>query len=306
VTRTFVLAFFSVGVCFGANIAPFYAGSYTLKSLGSVSGVPGPYGGLAFLPGDPNTLLLGGSANNTAGVIDAIGVLRDADGHITGFNGTATQYAIAPNIDGGLTFGPGGVLFYTAYPTNQIGQIKPGSTNPDTLTPAPVNSSVGTLGFVPAGFNGAGNFIVASYNGGSMCVASLTPDGTGTYAVGGCSASVTTGGGPEGIVWAPLGSPLFPNQTMLVSEYAHNRVSAYETDSNGLPIPATRKDFVQGLNGAEGAVIDPVTGDFLFSTFGSGNQIMAVRGFAAPEPATLALAGASLIAFAIRRRRPVD
>jgi hypothetical protein len=40
-----------------------------------------------------------------------------------------------------------------------------------------------------------------------------------------------------------------------------------------------------GLTGAFGAMIDPVTGDFLFSTFGETaeeNRIVAVRGFAAP------------------------
>lgn len=37
--------------------------------------------------------------------------------------------------------------------------------------------------------------------------------------------------------------------------------------------------MVTGLNGAEGALIDPVTGDFLFSTFGSGNEVFKVTGF---------------------------
>lgn len=37
-----------------------------------------------------------------------------------------------------------------------------------------------------------------------------------------------------------------------------------------------------GLSGAEGAAIDPLTGDFLFSTFGGGDRVIVVRGFAAP------------------------
>ena len=70
--------------------------------------------------------------------------------------------------------------------------------------------------------------------------------------------------------------------------------------------------FMTGLTGAEGGVIDPLTGDFIFSTFGGGNRIVVVSGFtapvtsAAPEPGTialLALAGLPLAGVAIRRRR---
>ena len=37
------------------------------------------------------------------------------------------------------------------------------------------------------------------------------------------------------------------------------------------------------LDGAEGAFLDPVTGDSLFSTFGGGNRVIVVRGFAAAD-----------------------
>jgi hypothetical protein len=37
-----------------------------------------------------------------------------------------------------------------------------------------------------------------------------------------------------------------------------------------------------GLTGAEGALIDPVTGDFIFSTFGGGDHVIVVRGFSLP------------------------
>jgi len=33
---------------------------------------------------------------------------------------------------------------------------------------------------------------------------------------------------------------------------------------NGDPIVATRRLFVSGLDGAEGAYLDPLTGDYLF------------------------------------------
>ena len=69
---------------------------------------------------------------------------------------------------------------------------------------------------------------------------------------------------------------------MLVSEYGSGRVAAFEVDADGDPLVATRRDFITGLSGAEGAFVDPVTGDFLFSTFGGGDRVIVVRGFAPP------------------------
>ena len=51
----------------------------------------------------------------------------------------------------------------------------------------------------------------------------------------------------------------------------------------GDPVVASRRRFVYGLDGAEGASIDPVSGDFLFSTFGTGtDRVVVVRGFVPP------------------------
>jgi hypothetical protein len=69
---------------------------------------------------------------------------------------------------------------------------------------------------------------------------------------------------------------------MLVSEWSDDEVAAYQLDANGNPVPATRVSFITGLYGAEGAAIDPLTGDFLFSTFGGGDRVIVVQGFAAP------------------------
>ena len=44
------------------------------------------------------------------------------------------------------------------------------------------------------------------------------------------------------------------------------------------------------MNGAEGAFIDPVTGDFLFSTFGGGDRVVSIQGFSAPLEDELGLA----------------
>lgn len=289
------------------TVDPFYAGSYAAVTLGSVGNVPGPYGGLVFK--DANTLLLGGNANNGSGAIYQAAVVRDADHHVISI-GPATLFATAPNIDGGLAFGPGGVLFYTAYPTNQIGQIKPGSTAPDKVVAAPgVASSVGTLQFIPPGFDNAGGLAIASYNGHGFYTAGLTPDGNGTFDITGTTLRASGLSGPEGVIYVAAGNPLFADDSVLVSEYGSNRISAYTVDAFGAPVVGSRHDFITGLGGAEGAAVDPLTGDFLFSTFGSGNQVVRVSGFNAPPPAaapTPAVASAAVPLLgltALRRRR---
>lgn len=291
-------------------IAPEFAADYTLFDLGGPEGVPGPLGGLTLLAGDANTLLIGGDANNGDGAIYSIGLIRDMDGHITGFDGPATLYSTAPFIDGGLAYGPDGVLLYTAFPTNELGQIKPGSSTPDkvlNLTDLGINASVGTLGFVPPGFPGAGDLHIASYSTSDYYSATLTPDGMGTFDLTDVVLETTVTGGPEGLLWVPAGSPVFTGPSMLICEWGVGMVSAYDLDANGIPDLSTRRDFITGLSGAEGAFLDPLTGDFLFSTFGGGDRVLVVRGFAPaiPEPGSLALVGLGLlgggVAYRLRR-----
>lgn len=277
---TLLLVAPSFAQTFGAS----FVADYSFTDLGSPSGVPGPLGGINFDPNDPNTVWIGGSANNSSGQIHSIRVTRDLTGRITGFQGTSTQIATAPNLDGGLAIGPGNVLFVTTYSNNRMLQLRPGSSAPDKdidLTALGVSPSTGTCQFVPLGFPGAGRLKIASYSAGSWYSATLTPDGMGTYDLV-VSPTVNTGGGPEGIVYIPGGNPGFTVDSVLVSEYSSGAVRAYEIDANGDPVPATQRDFLTGLGGAEGAVRDPVTGDFLFSTFGGGNRVLVVHGFSAP------------------------
>lgn len=276
-------------------IQPPFDTDYSFVDLQSVPGVPSNYGGITFLPSDPNTILIGGAANGLNGAIYSIGVTRDVDDHVTGFTGTAALVSTAPGIgsggiDGGLTFGPGGVLFYTSYSDNSLGQIKPGSAVPDLqipLTPLGIVSSVGTLAFVPPGFGGAGRFKIVQYNGsGNWYDVTLAPDANGTYSVTGATFILSIGGGPEGVIYVPAGNPQFAANSILVSEYSGGSVAAYEVNVNGDPVAGTRRPFMTGLSGAEGAVIDPLTGDFLFSTFGGGSRVIVVRGFLPPPPTT--------------------
>jgi hypothetical protein len=173
------------------------------------------------------------------------------------------------------------------------------------------SSSVSALNFVPAGFGGAGKIKIVSWSAGQWYDATLTPDGTGTFAITGFSqVDVNPGvggtqnvpGGPEGFVYIAAGNPLFTANSMLISEYSAGLVSAYELDADGNPLVNTRRTFVSGLTGAEGAAIDPVTGDFLFSTFGGDDLIVRVT--AVPEPGTWVLLtlGLAVLGAVVRRR----
>lgn len=290
-----------------------YSADYTLKNLGSAPGVPESYGGLTLEAGNPNVLLLGGDANIGAGGIYAVKVARGSGNHITGFSGNASLFASAPFIDGGLAYGPGGVLFYTTYPTNQVGEIKPGSASPDKivdLSALGVSPSVGSLDFVPAGFGGAGGFKLLSFDAGGQYSATLTPDGSGTYDISSVTLQSQPNLQPEGMAYIANGNPDFSANSALVTESGGNSVWAYQVDANGNLIVGTRQNFITGLVGGEGALIDPITGDFLFITYGSNSHIIEVQGFSppaplsVPEPGSIALlVGMSLSGAAFLRRR---
>jgi hypothetical protein len=288
-------------------VAPFDS-AYSITDLGAVAGVPNNYGGLAIKMGDPSKLLIGGSANSLNGALYEIGVIRDVDGHITAFApGNAVRVADAAYNDGGIDYGPGGVLFLARWPVGEIGQTKQGSAVTDKIVdldapPLDVFGSPGGLAFVPPTHPGAGQLKIVTWSAGDWYTLAIAPDGLGTFNVTHSSLEATIPGGPEGIAYIPPGSPLFPSPSVLVSEYSAGEIGVYQTDANGDPLVGTRQDFITGLTGAEGAFIDPITGDFLFSTFGGGNHVIVVRGFIIPEPATWVLGAIAAIAGVLRLR----
>jgi len=287
-----------VACCVAASIAhlasaqtpfinPDFGGCYALRDLGLVPGVPFNYGGIAFKHDDPDVLLIGGHANNSDAAVYSIRVIRDFDNSIVGFSGTADYFAATPQVDGGLAYGPGNVLFYATYSNNTVGQIKPGSTGPDKITSmdSVVLSSTGTLQFVPPGFPGAGRLKVASYTFSQWADVSFSPDGTGTFNLGNAANSLVTvadgfgGVGPEGIVYVQPGNPGITQHSVLISEYLHGTVSCYDLNAIGDPIVSTRRELVKNLTGAEGGTRDPRTGHFMFSTFGGGSRVILITGF---------------------------
>ncbi|MBK8097423.1 MAG: hypothetical protein IPK26_09965 [Planctomycetes bacterium] len=281
--RLFLPVLLAVPALVAQTIQPPFNISYSYTDLGSVPGVPPSYGGITFKANDPSRLLIGGGANGSAGVIYEVAVTRNPSGRVTGFSGTATQFSTAPNIDGGLFYGPGGVLFFTMFPNGSLGQIRPGSTTPDRivdLLAAGVAGSVGAANITPAGFPNPGMLRIASYGSGNWYDATLTADGNGTYDVTGVSPGTFIGSGPEGLMYVPPGSSLIPDYSyVIISEYGGGNIVLYQIDAQGRPIPTSRVVFMNGIGGAEGACIDPITGDFFFSTFGGGDRVISVQGF---------------------------
>jgi len=272
----------AVATAAGQVVDPYYECAYRVLDLGTPPGVPGRLGGLTFDASGADTLLLGGWANHPDGAIYAVPLVRDAEGHVVGFGADATPIAAAPNIDGGLCYGPDGVLFFSRYNMNHVGQIRPGSDAPDKdvdLDALGYAGSVGALMFVPPGFPGEGRLKIAPYTASRWYDATVSPDGLGTFDISPAGPFIPIGGGPEGIVYVEAGATLFPGASVLVSEYASGAITSFEIDGNGDPVLDTRRVFISDLTGAEGGARDPVTGDFLFSTFGGGNRILVVTGF---------------------------
>ena len=310
--RVLVLTVFALALaCAPAHaqtlqLEPPFAGSYSIADLGAPPGVPTRLGGLTLKAGTTDRLLIGGEANDATGALYEIGVVRDGAGHIVGFSGPATRVADAAYNDGGVTYGPGGVLFLARWPVNELGLTRPGSALTDkiiSLEPFGIASSLASLLFVPPGQPGAGSLKMATYGGGQWYDADVVADGSGLFDLANVTAVAdsTLSGGPEGFVYVPSGSPRFSAPSLLVSEYGADQIAAYQVNGNGDPIAASRRTFITGLDGAEGALLDPVTGDFLFSTFGGGSRVIIVRGFRAPPPQLPAPeAGKTVNAFVVR------
>ncbi|MCX6921774.1 MAG: Ig-like domain-containing protein, partial [Verrucomicrobia bacterium] len=272
-----------------------------------------PFHGLAqtidpYYAASYNTLLIGAEANTDAAKIYSITVVRGANGHITGFSGSATYFADAAGlplsgggIDGGLIYGPGNVLFYASYSDNSIGQIKPGQSTvakQTDLGTINVEGSTGSLVIVPPGMPGAGRLKILSYKASKWYDTTLSPDGSGTYNFAPVSGSVQfdLSMGLEGAFYVAAGNPKFPNPSVLVCDYGASRIVSCEVDGNGDPLPNTQRDFATDLSGVEGAAVDPLTGDFVFSTF-TGAEVYVVGGFGVAKPTVAITAPANNATF---------
>jgi hypothetical protein len=265
---------------------------YHVYDLGPIPGVPSPLGGTVISPTDPDVLLVAGASESANGAIYSIGVTRDACGHITGFAGTASYLASTPYVDANLVFFGNDLLVYTEWPQYTLSQLRMGTTMParrDDLrafgTPA-IESSPGGLGRVPANLATAGELRLVTWPQGGWYHAHVTPD-QGLVTLTGLTHATTLAHQPGGFAYVPQGSPGFAVQSLIVAEWtgtpANDRVAVYEVDAQGDPIVATRKEFFAQFPRPWGAYFEPITGDYMFLSWGTApDRLYIVQGFAPP------------------------
>ena len=88
---------------------------------------------------------------------------------------------------------------------------------------------------------------------------------------------------PGGFAYVPVGSQGFPRPSMIVAEWNNLTVAAYEVDSQGDPMVSTRRPFIDNFDRPWGAYFEPMTGDYLFLSWGaSQDQVFIVQGFVPP------------------------
>ncbi len=265
----------------GVVIQPPYTSGYVACALGNFTGLPNGIGAITFKRDDPNTLLVATNVTSYPGMIYSVPVQRNADNHIIGVNNPGTLFATASYVDSGMAYGPGNILFYSRWPVNEIGEIKPGSVSTDkviALSSLGFPSAVSGLNFVPDGFPYAGELKLVAYQTGDWYAAELSPEADGTYSIATITKKAKISNYNEAFTYVPTSSPQFPDYSaMLVAEYYNGVISAYTLDSESNPVPNSRSTFLSGIFYIKGSVIDPLTGDLIFTTRGA--RVTAVRGF---------------------------
>jgi hypothetical protein len=262
---------------------------YKAYDLGPVPGMPaGHLGGCVVLYNDPSTLLLAGDSESPDGGLYSIKLKRDACGHVLGFEGSAVHVATTPYIDANLLYGKNDVLLYSQWPANMIGQLLPGAASPASstdLAPFNVDSSIGGMGFVPPGFPTSGTLRGVTWSAGNWFQLDSTFE-NGLYKITSAKMITNLPNGPGGFAYVPKGSPGFPVQSLIMAEWSADHVAVYEVDDQGNPKAQTRKEFFSSFQKPWGAYFEPVSGDYLFLTWGpSPDRVYSVRGFVPPpEP----------------------
>lgn len=270
-------------------IAAEFADIYSTFDLGQVPGIPpeARLGGAIISIDDPNALLIAGFSEAANGMLYKIGVERGNCQHIVAFSGVAEVVASTPYIDANLLYVQSGLLFYPEWPVNNLSQLRPGSVAPDRTTAMAgvgVAQSISGIGFVPPGFADAGGMRALAWSGGQWYHLDRTPDGD-LFTVSNAVQTATLQGGPGGFAYVPAGSPGFPSPNVIVAEWSVNTVGVYQVDDQGDPMERTRKDFFTTFPRPWGAYFEPLTGDYLFLTWGAAmDRVYIVQGFMPPPP----------------------
>lgn len=277
------------------QLAPPFDTFYKTYDLGPVPGVPNNLGGTVVRPMDHSKLLVAGASETDSGAIYEIGVTRDTCGHIVGFSGSATLVANTPYVDANLVYANNDLMLYTEWPQFTLSQLAAAATTADRRTdlrpqgmPDTDDSGPGGLGIVPAGIAAAGELRLVTWPGGRWYHVTTAPDGN-LLNVSAIAEAATLSNQPGGFAYVPAGSPGFTTQSLIVAEWrsdsTQDRVAVYDVDANGDPLPATRREFFAKFPRPWGAYFEPVTGDYMFLSWGSGDDhLYIVQGFVPPPP----------------------
>jgi hypothetical protein len=246
------------------------------------------------LASDPNTLLVAGASETEGGAIYRIGVSRDTCGHITGFVGAASVAATTPYVDANLVYTSPDLLLYTEWPQYRLSELAGGASTPDRRTdlrplgmPAGDDYGPGGLGLVPPNLAAAHELRLVTWPGGRWYHVATSPDGN-LVRIDALAQATTVPNEPGGFAYVPAGSPEFARQSLIVAEWRRfsppdDRVAVYEVDDAGDPKLATRREFFHRFPRPWGAYFEPVTGDYLFLSWGTGNdRVFIVQGFVPP------------------------
>lgn len=321
-SNTRVAATLAVSLCFACGVGTASAATvqppfsdnnqYQIRIISSLNslipGIPAPYGGVAFAPNDMNTLFIGGHVHESDAAIYAVGITRDAQGHINGFQKNSRRLAWAPGLPGltpagrgigrGLAVGPGGVLFYTSI-DGGLGMVEPGNETLDRAPDRKINLKAlnppiveaGPLAFVPPRFAGQKGLKLAT-GGGGFYGLQLAADGNGTFNIAKATQWGTlddmgpgVGTSAVGLAYVAAGNKAFPVETVLALDWdfntgSHSDLLAYQTDINGNPdFKAGPRTVIAEIGGSAMAV-DPLTGDLFIAGFWGSHKL--VTGFALP------------------------
>ncbi len=250
------------------TILPPFNQHYSWRSVGRIHPAHPTYGGITLHHSNPDVLLF---APFGTMAIWAVPLSRDSAGHIVGLGSPTFHASAGDRLDGGLAYSPTNVLFHTTNPSNTVGQMWPGFTFTNRVEylgslSGNTFASVGTCAFVPPGYPGAGQFKVLSWSTADWRSVNLRLEANGLYRFLSLSAARHIGGGPEGIVYPPPGSPAWPDSSrVLIADLANSQIRALPIDGNGDPLLAGAGVMMINVAGVGGGTVDSVTGDLLFT-----------------------------------------
>ena len=217
----------------------------------------------------------------SSGAIRALPVLRNpVTNSITGFGPPTTYVATATSVDGGLDFDLNGDLFWTTWPSHNLGQQTTlGATAIAPLAASGVPSSTGGLDIVPYFMPNFGDVLVSSYTAGGIYKITITPSalGNGTYDVvpGSATLFAATPTGIEGLTHIPAGP--YMGDILYVS-YSQGTITLLHTDPSTGLATGQSETIISGLSVPMDVAFDPVTNDFFVTTYSSSNHLYQFTG----------------------------